>query len=174
MKTKTAMKEMRKEKDFDCSAASALPNFCVSFPQPMIFWNARRWTSLYAQVACVINKTERGVASGRIRVSKRRTLLCLLLLPITLFMAKTLRSQSQNSPKKSEKAGAQNPAAKSPLQMLSPAAQHWVDATMRKMSVDEKIGQLLFTTYHGTFTSTDSPAYQQMLHSVNDLHVGGF
>jgi len=42
------------------------------------------------------------------------------------------------------------------------------------MSTDEKIGQLLFTTYHGTFTSTDSPAYQQMLHFVNDLHAGGF
>jgi len=174
MKTKTAMKEMRKEKEFDCSAASALPNFCVSFPQPMIFWNALRWTSLYAQVACVINKTERGVASGRIRVSKRRTALCLLLLPITLLMAKTLRSQSQNSPKKSAKTVGQNPSAKSPLKKLTPAAQQWVDATMRKMSVEEKIGQLLFTTYHGTFTSTDSPPYQQMLHSVKDLHVGGF
>ncbi len=45
---------------------------------------------------------------------------------------------------------------------------------MKKMSTDEKIGQLLFTTYHGTFTSTDSAAYQQMLHFVNDLHAGGF
>jgi len=45
---------------------------------------------------------------------------------------------------------------------------------MKKMSTDEKIGQLLFTTYHGTFTSADSPAYQQMLHFVNDLHAGGF
>ncbi len=42
------------------------------------------------------------------------------------------------------------------------------------MSVDEKVGQLLFTTYHGTLTSTDSAAYQQMLHDVNDLHAGGF
>ena len=92
-------------------------------------------------------------------MSKRRTVLCLLVLPITLFMAKTLRSQSKSSPKKSEKAAAQNPAAKSPLKKLAPAAQQWVEATMRTMSVDEKIGQLLFTTYHGTFTSTDSPAY---------------
>src|SRR2546429_2262037 len=42
------------------------------------------------------------------------------------------------------------------------------------MTVDEKIGQLLFTTYHGGFTATDSPAYQQLLHDVQDLHVGGF
>src|SRR5438876_1584497 len=42
------------------------------------------------------------------------------------------------------------------------------------MTVDEKIGQLLFTTYYGGFTSTDSPAYRQLLHDVQDLHVGGF
>jgi len=42
------------------------------------------------------------------------------------------------------------------------------------MTVDEKIGQLLFTTYHGSLTSTDSPAYEQLLHDVQDLHVGGF
>ena len=42
------------------------------------------------------------------------------------------------------------------------------------MSVEEKVGQVLFTTYHGSFTSTDSPAYAQLLHDVEDLHVGGF
>ena len=42
------------------------------------------------------------------------------------------------------------------------------------MSLDEKIGQVLFATYHGSFTSTDAGAYAQMLHCVNDLHVGGF
>jgi len=40
--------------------------------------------------------------------------------------------------------------------------------------VDEKIGQLLFTTCHGSFTAVDSAAYQQILHDVKDLHVGGF
>ena len=103
-------------------------------------------------------------------MSKRRSVLCLLLLPVTIFMAKNLRSQSKSSPQKSAKAAAQNSA----LKKLTPTAQQWVDSTLKKMSTDEKIGQLLFTTYHGTFTSTDSPAYQQMLHFVNDLHAGGF
>jgi beta-N-acetylhexosaminidase len=107
-------------------------------------------------------------------VSKRRSVLCLLLLIFTLFMAKHLRSQSKNSPTKSSPATTQNSSRKSALKKLSPAARQWVDATLKKMSTDEKIGQLLFTTYHGTFTSTDSPAYQQMLHCVNDLHAGGF
>src|SRR5947208_486585 len=42
------------------------------------------------------------------------------------------------------------------------------------MTVDDKIGQLSFTTYHGSLTTTDSPAYEQLLRDVQDLHVGGF
>jgi len=107
-------------------------------------------------------------------LNERHSVLCLLVLPIAFFMAKNLRSQSQSSPKKSTQDAAQTSSRKSALKKLTPAAQQWADATLKKMSDDEKIGQLLFTTYHGTFTSTDSPAYQQMLHFVNDLHAGGF
>jgi len=53
-------------------------------------------------------------------------------------------------------------------------ADKWVEATLRKMSVDEKIGQLLFTTYHGSLTPTDAAAYAQIMHDVVDLHCGGF
>jgi beta-glucosidase-like glycosyl hydrolase/CubicO group peptidase (beta-lactamase class C family) len=140
----------------------------------MIFWNALPQTALSRQVACVINNSEQGVASGDSVLRKRLSVLCLLLLPFIFFMAKNVRSQSQTSPQKSSSAAAQKSSKTSALPKLSPAARQWVDSTLRKMSDDEKIGQLLFTTYHGTFTSTDSPAYQQMLHSVNDLHAGGF
>src|SRR5260221_13321738 len=103
----------------------------------------------------------------------KRAALCLLLIPFTFFMATKIRSQNRAAAGKSAKPA---PAAKSKsaLRALPPASRQWVDTTMRRMTVDEKIGQLLFTTYHGTFTSTDSPAYQQMLHDVNDLHAGGF
>jgi beta-N-acetylhexosaminidase len=56
----------------------------------------------------------------------------------------------------------------------SASAEKWVDSTLRKMSVDEKIGQLLFTTYHGSLTPTDAAAYAQIMHDVVDLHCGGF
>ena len=64
--------------------------------------------------------------------------------------------------------------AASLLQKLPPAARQWVDATLRKMTLEEKVGQLIYPTYYGGFTAADSPAYQQMLHDVQDLHVGGF
>jgi len=104
---------------------------------------------------------------------KRRVLLCLLLLPFLFLMASKLRSQSRAAAAKQSKPAPQSKSAGA-LRALSTAQRHWVDDKLRSMTLDEKIGQLLFPTYHGTFTSTDSPAYQQMLHDVNDIHAGGF
>ena len=100
----------------------------------------------------------------------------LLLIPVSILflMAYNARSQSRSSSAKQTVASKNAAPAKSAVTKLSPAANAWVESTMRKMSVDEKIGQLLFTTYHGSFTATDAAAYQQMMHDVKDLHVGGF
>jgi beta-N-acetylhexosaminidase len=89
-------------------------------------------------------------------------------------MVYNARSQSRSTSALKTVSETNAPAAKSGAKKLSPAANAWVETTLRKMSVDEKIGQLLFTTYHGSFTPTDAAAYQQMLHDVNNLHVGGF
>src|SRR5260370_27094292 len=89
-------------------------------------------------------------------------------------MAHTARTQIRSSAAKLTAAEKKTAAPSKVASRLSPAALKWVDATIRKMTLDEKIGQLLFATYHGSFTATDSAAYAQMLHCVNDLHVGGF
>src|SRR6267154_2404162 len=100
----------------------------------------------------------------------------LLLIPaaIIFLMAHTARTQSRSSAAKPGAAKKKSSEPGKPSQRSSPAASQWVEATLRKMTVDEKIGQVLFATYHGSFTSTDAAAYAQMLHCVNDLHVGGF
>jgi beta-N-acetylhexosaminidase len=100
----------------------------------------------------------------------------LLLIPVSILflMAYNARSQSRSASAQKTVSKTSTSTAKSGVKKLSPAATAWVEATLRKMSVDEKIGQLLFTTYHGSFTPTDAAAYQQMMHDVNDLHVGGF
>jgi beta-glucosidase-like glycosyl hydrolase/CubicO group peptidase (beta-lactamase class C family) len=100
----------------------------------------------------------------------------LLLIPVSLFslMAYNVRSQNRTASAQKTVSKVSTSAGKSGVKKLSPAANAWVEATLRKMSVDEKIGQLLFTTYHGSFTPTDAAAYQQMMHDVNELHVGGF
>src|SRR6266853_1682078 len=104
---------------------------------------------------------------------KRRAVMCLFLLPPALLMAPKLRSQNRAAAAKQAKP-APNRKSAGALRALSTAQRQWADNQLRSMTVDEKIGQLLFPTYHGTFTAIDSPAYQQMLHDVRDLHAGGF
>src|SRR5262252_8452054 len=103
----------------------------------------------------------------------RRAVLCLSLLPFTIFMATKTRSQSRATAVK-QKNPAPPSVAQGPLRPISAAERQWVETTLRRMTVDEKIGQLLFTTFHGTFTSTESVEYQKLLHDVADLQVGGF
>ncbi|HEY6947003.1 MAG TPA: glycoside hydrolase family 3 N-terminal domain-containing protein [Candidatus Acidoferrum sp.] len=107
---------------------------------------------------------------------KGRRVRFLFVIPVLLLilMAKKARSQSGDPSEKTLVAQKSGASAKSSPKNLSPASSAWVESTLHKMSVDEKIGQLLFTTYYGGFTSIDSPAYQQLLHDVQDLHVGGF
>ncbi len=52
------------------------------------------------------------------------------------------------------------------------ADEKWVEQTFRKMTLDEKIGQLLAPSIDAAFTSTDSDAYEKALHVVRDLHAG--
>src|SRR3984893_13261404 len=94
----------------------------------------------------------------------------LLLIVIIFSMAYNARSQTSSLPVKKPAA----PKSAKGARALSSTNKQWVEATLRKMTDDEKIGQLLFTTYHGSFTSTDADAYHKMMHDVDDLHVGGF
>jgi beta-glucosidase-like glycosyl hydrolase/CubicO group peptidase (beta-lactamase class C family) len=112
----------------------------------------------------------------------------LLLVPCSLFlllMAHTTRSQNQSSSapsnsstpsssKKDASAAKKSAATPKSVPKLSPAAAQWVESTLGKMTLDEKVGQVIFATYHGSFTATDAPAYADMMRDVEKLHVGGF
>jgi beta-N-acetylhexosaminidase len=56
----------------------------------------------------------------------------------------------------------------------SPATNAWVESTLKKMTLREKLGQMLIPHYFGVFTSADSTAYKELLHEVEVNHVGGF
>ena len=53
-------------------------------------------------------------------------------------------------------------------------ADLWVARTMAKMTLDEKIGQLIFSSINAAYLSTDSEEYERLRHIVRDLKVGGF
>ena len=57
---------------------------------------------------------------------------------------------------------------------LDRAAERWVRETLRRLTLDEKIGQLLVPSLNSSFTSVDSEEFERLRHLVHDLHVGGF
>jgi beta-N-acetylhexosaminidase len=49
----------------------------------------------------------------------------------------------------------------------------WANDQLRRMSLDEKIGQLISVGINATFLNQDSDAYRALKHQVEDNHVGG-
>ena len=61
----------------------------------------------------------------------------------------------------------------SPRPPLDKAAEKWVQDTLKRMTLDEKVGQLLVPAINSAYTPIDSDVEEQKLHLVCDLHVGG-
>jgi beta-N-acetylhexosaminidase len=55
-----------------------------------------------------------------------------------------------------------------------PADERWVSQTLEKMSLREKLGQLLMVTVAGQFTPVESLEYKELVREVVENHVGGF
>src|SRR6266542_1182531 len=55
----------------------------------------------------------------------------------------------------------------------SPEALKWADKELKRMSLEEKIGQLISVGINATFLNQDSEAFQALRHQVVDNHVGG-
>src|SRR6476620_4113524 len=55
----------------------------------------------------------------------------------------------------------------------SVAALKWANDELARMSLDEKIGQLISVGINATFLNQDSDAYQNLKHQIEDNHVGG-
>ena len=99
----------------------------------------------------------------------------LLLLPILLLSFMTARTHSRSTkPAKAVISEKTSDQRFSFLNSLTTEQQEWVESTLRQMTLEEKVGQLLLTTYHGSFTARDSDTYSRMMHDIDDLHVGGF
>jgi len=52
-------------------------------------------------------------------------------------------------------------------------ALKWADKELRRMSLDEKIGQLVSVGINATFLNQDSDAFKALRHQIEDNHVGG-
>ena len=52
--------------------------------------------------------------------------------------------------------------------------EKWADKTLRKLSTEEKVGQLFMVWVRAQFLNNDSDAYAQLREVINKYHVGGF
>lgn len=50
----------------------------------------------------------------------------------------------------------------------------WVEETIKKMTVSEKIGQMMVMPLNGEFANVESAKFKKMRRQIVDLHVGGF
>ena len=57
---------------------------------------------------------------------------------------------------------------------LDRGAEKWVQDTLRKMSIDEKVGQMIVSSFYATFMSTDSAEFAGLVKAVHEQKVGGF
>jgi beta-N-acetylhexosaminidase len=67
-------------------------------------------------------------------------------------------------------------AAQGPATPRHPDAEgeRWVAATLKKMTLDDKVGQLLVSSFGAEFMSTDSAEYDALVRSIHDFRIGGF
>ena len=52
-------------------------------------------------------------------------------------------------------------------------AQRWVEATLKKLTADQMVGQLLMPRFSGVYTSSDSDAFDELTRYVRDAQIGG-
>jgi beta-N-acetylhexosaminidase len=57
---------------------------------------------------------------------------------------------------------------------LDPDAERWIAATLKKMSLDDKVGQLLVSSFGSEYLSTDSREYDALAKAVHEYRIGGF
>ena len=90
-------------------------------------------------------------------ISRWLLLLALLSMAITGRTQKT--SRAPDTPKPAN---------------LSSEGQRWVAQTLKSMTLDEKIGQLFAVWAYGSFLSTESQDYKDLLRDVEEKHIGSF
>jgi beta-N-acetylhexosaminidase len=57
---------------------------------------------------------------------------------------------------------------------MTPEQEAWVTQTLKQMTLDEKVGAVLFPVTSGAFINQDSDAFQQIQENIQKYHVGGY
>ena len=88
-------------------------------------------------------------------------------------VAQSGRAAAPQSGRAAANAAKQAKAEKAAAEKRQKEAAAWVAATMKRMTLDEKVGQLLFPSINAAFLSTDTEEFEKLRTLVRDLQVGG-
>jgi len=66
------------------------------------------------------------------------------------------------------------PQPSGPLVPLDRIAERWVEDTFRKMTLDDKVGQVVMSGIDSMYLATDSEQFDQLIEKVKTLKLGGF
>ena len=104
------------------------------------------------------------------RLSCVLLILVSFLIPTGAQSGQTSRTWLSPSFAKTKTAAAQvKPFPREP----SRDALKWADKELHRMSLDERIGQLIYVGINATFLNQDSEVFRALKHQVEDNHVGG-
>ncbi len=53
-------------------------------------------------------------------------------------------------------------------------AAQWVQTTLKGMTIEEKVGQMIVSSFDSNFLSTDSAAFEALIKTIHDVRVGGY
>jgi beta-N-acetylhexosaminidase len=56
---------------------------------------------------------------------------------------------------------------------LDKAGRAWVDATIKKLSLEQLVGQMIFAPFNSTYLSSDTDDYEGLVKLVHESHIGG-
>ena len=56
---------------------------------------------------------------------------------------------------------------------LDKSSQQWVDATLKKLTVEQLVGQMIFAPLNSTYLSSDTEQYEALVKLVRESHIGG-
>jgi len=97
----------------------------------------------------------------RFRLNRRLSSVLMLLLLVAL-------------PVQTQEAALVKPPKIAPFRRQpTPAALKWANEELRRMSLDEKVGQLISVGVNATFLNQESDAYRALKHHIEDNKVGG-
>jgi beta-N-acetylhexosaminidase len=106
-------------------------------------------------------------------MNKRSTLSLIIAVILSLLSGSITSFQTSHASTAELRFAAAESKPKPYSRKPSSNALKWADSELKKMSLDEKIGQLISVGINATFLNQDSEAFKALRHQVVDNHVGG-